>query len=292
VALKDADMRTPGGVSILPLGTRRFRPLERPGAGLTAGVGCQEMVVGGISPAPAEAGVGEVAGRSGVHGLTPRAAPGGGGGVCCCRRCISRGGRGAHPLADAGEVEYGEAAGAGPDGRRAPHHVVAYHALHRAAGELVLDLLHQLRHRPIASSRRRRRRGGGSGSALTGRSSWRGSRPLRRRTAATVSRVVVLLLRRGRGRAATVVVVPVVVAVIGAARAAVGRPGLRGRGSREGQDRAGGGVGARGRAGGRGGAGGAGAGAGAPLGAGGGGHGSTPAAAIGGGLHTAAGREG
>ena len=77
VALKDADVRAPGGVSVLPLSARRFRPLERPGAGLAAGVGREEVVVGGISPAAAEAGVGEVAGGGGVDELAPRAAPGG-----------------------------------------------------------------------------------------------------------------------------------------------------------------------------------------------------------------------
>lgn len=216
MALKDADVRAPGGVNILTLGAKGFRPLEGLGAGLAAGVGCEEMVVGGISLAPAEAGVGEVAGQGGVHGLTPRAAPGEGGGVCC-RGCVGGGGRGAHPLADAREVEYGETTAAGPDGRRPPHHVVADHALHRAAGELVLDLLHQLRHRPIAPSLHRRRRR----CVLTGRGRRRGSRPLRRRTAATVSCVVVLLLRRGGA-------VILVVAVVGTARAAAGRAGLRG----------------------------------------------------------------
>ena len=109
-------------------------------------------------------------------------------------------------------MEYGEAAAAGPDGRRPPHHVVADHALHRAAGELVLDLLHQLRHRPV-------------GPSLAGS----GGGPLRWRAVAMVSCVAVLLLRRG-GAA----IVPVV-AVIGAA---VARAGLRG-GRRDGQDRGG-----------------------------------------------------
>jgi hypothetical protein len=266
VALKDADVRTPGGVNILPLGARRFRSLERLGAGLAAGVGCEEMVVGGISPAPTEAAVAELAGRGGVHELTPRAAPGRGGRLCC-RGCIRSGGRVAHPLPDAGEVEYGEAAAAGPDGRRPPHHFVADHALHRTAGELVLDLLHQLRHRPISPSRRRCRRG----CAITETSRRRGSRTLRRWAPATVSCVVVLLLRRGRA-------VIVAVTVIRAAWAAAGRACLRGRSrgrGREGQDRAGG----------------RGGGAGSPH-MGGGDHGSTPAAAIGGGLHTAAGGEG
>jgi hypothetical protein len=307
VALQDTDVRAPGGISILPLGAKGFRPLKRLGAGLAAGVGSEEVVVGGLSPAPTEAGVCQIAGRGVIHGLASRTAPGRRVGVRC-RGGVGGGCRGAHPLANAGEVEDGEAAVAGPDGRRPPNHVVADHALHRAAGELVLDLLHQLRHRPIAPSRRRghRRRGrrartGGGGGRR------RGSLPLRRRPAAMATRVAVLLLmrsgaamvaraavvllvmRRGPAMEARVVVLLlrraagaaiVVVPVIGTARAPVGRAGLRGRG-REGQDWGAGGVGARGRGGG----------AGAPHGAGGGGHGSSPAAPIDGGLH-AAGRKG
>lgn len=76
VALQDTDVRAPGGISILPLGARRLRPLERLGAGLAAGVGSEEVVIGGLSPAPAEAGVGQVTGRGVIHGLASRAAPG------------------------------------------------------------------------------------------------------------------------------------------------------------------------------------------------------------------------
>lgn len=273
VALQDAYVRAPCGLSILPLGTRGFHPLERLGAGLATGVGREVVVVWGFSPAAAEAGVGEVACGGGVHELAPRAAPGGGGGVCS-RGCVGRRSWRAHPLADAREVEDGEAAVAGPDGRRPPHHVVADHALHRAAGELVLDLLHELRHGPIAPNcrchRRRRRR------SRTGRVRRRGRWPLRQRAAATVARRVVALLLGKRGAA--------IIAVVGAALAALVGAGLRGR-SREGQDW-GAGIWARSRA-----VGGA-RGARAPHRAGGGSHGSTPAAAIGGGLHAAAGREG
>lgn len=315
VALENADVRAPCGVSIITLGGRLWL-LKRLGAGLPARVGREEEIVGRIPSAPAEAGVVEVAGGSGEHGLAPGAAPGGGRGGL--GGAIGDGSRGARPLADAGEVEDGVAAAAGPDGRRPPHHVVADHALHRAPRQLVLDLLHQLRHRPISpdgsgsGSRSRRRRalvGGGSRGALR---EW--PRPLLTRPAAIASRVPVeVLLRRWRAaavaapagvvvlrrrraawmmdRAVTVllrwrvaaIVVVVVVPLVGAARASLGRAGLRCR-VWEWQDR---GVGARGGCG-------VGArdGAGAPHGAGGLGRGAATAAAIGGGLHAAAGREG
>lgn len=144
VALQDADVRAPGGgiVGGGALGGG-VRLLEGLGAGLAAGVRGEEEVVGGLAAAPAEAGVSEVTGRDGLHGLAPGAAPGGG-------RVgrVGGGSRGARPLADAGKVEDGEAAAAGPHGRRPPHHVVADHTLHRPPRQLVLDLLHQLRHRP------------------------------------------------------------------------------------------------------------------------------------------------
>jgi hypothetical protein len=151
VALQDTNVGTRDGVSILILGGR-LRILQRLGAGLTTGVGREEVIVGRLPSAPAEAGVGELAGGGGHDGLAPRAAPGGGrsglhGGV-------GDGGRGARPLADAGEVEDGVAAAAGPDGCGPPHHVVADHALHRAPRQLVLDLLYQLRNRAIAPKSR------------------------------------------------------------------------------------------------------------------------------------------
>ena len=130
VALEDAEVRAlrGGGSSsiVVVLGRGGAEGL---GAGLAARVRGEEEVVGGIAALAAEAGVRDVARRDGVHGLAPRAAPGGVGGV-------GDGGRGARPPADAGEVEDGVAAGAGPDG------VVADYALHRASGQLVL---HQLR---------------------------------------------------------------------------------------------------------------------------------------------------
>lgn len=156
-------MGAPGGCSVVGL-HGRVSLLEGLGAGLAAGVRREEEIVGWLAAAPAEAGVGELARGDGVHGLAPGAAPGG---VRVGR--VGGGRRGARPLADAGEVEDGEAAAAGPHRRRPPHHVVADHALHRPPRQLVLDLLHQLRHRPISPRRRlrrrhtRRRRRGGTG---------------------------------------------------------------------------------------------------------------------------------
>lgn len=125
VALQDTDVRAPGG-DVFHRGTlgSRICSVEGLGAGLATGVRCEEEIVWGITPTPTEAGVGDVASGNIVHGLAPRAAPGGGwvGGV-------GDGGRGARPLADAREVEDGEAAAAGPHGSRPPHHVVADHAL-------------------------------------------------------------------------------------------------------------------------------------------------------------------
>ena len=280
VALHDADVRAPGSSIIMgggTLGSRICSP-EGLGAGLPARVWGEEEVARGIPASAAEAGVGDVASRDVLHGLAPGAAPGGGrvGGV-------GDGGRGARPLANAGEVEDGEAAAAGPHGRRPPHHVVADHALHRPPGQLVLDLLNQLRHRP--APRRSCRRG------VRGRE----RSPLLRRGSAVASAVAVVgrspLLRRG-------------VAVVGvrAALAAVVRTGVGVR-VREGQ--VGGGVVmvvgggvvvvVRGAVGGdRTGVGGGGgrrsSGSGPPY-ATGGGRGWVAAAPIGGGLHAAAGRE-
>lgn len=210
-------MGAPGGCSVVGL-HGRVSLLEGLGAGLAAGVRREEEIVGWLAAAPAEAGVGELARGDGVHGLAPGAAPGG---VRVGR--VGGGRRGARPLADAGEVEDGEAAAAGPHRRRPPHHVVADHALHRPPRQLVLDLLHQLRHRPISPRRRLRRRhtrsagaaarvGAGAAcccrcccAAAAGR---RSGRPLLRRAAALAAtpmippaRATLLLLRsilRGR----------------------------------------------------------------------------------------------
>lgn len=211
-------MGAPGGCSVVGL-HGRVSLLEGLGAGLAAGVRREEEIVGWLAAAPAEAGVGELARGDGVHGLAPGAAPGG---VRVGR--VGGGRRGARPLADAGEVEDGEAAAAGPHRRRPPHHVVADHALHRPPRQLVLDLLHQLRHRPISPRRRlrrrhtRRRRRGGTGRSgrrmllplllLRRRRGRRSGRPLLRRAAALAAtpmippaRATLLLLRsilRGR----------------------------------------------------------------------------------------------
>lgn len=144
VALQDADMWAPAAF----IRGRCRVAVEGLAAGLAAGVGGEVEVVGGVAASAAEAGVGEVLGGGGLDGLAAGAAPGAaaavGGG---CGGEVGGGG-GAGPLADAMEVEDGETAGAGPDRGGAADHVVADHALDRAPRELILDLLHELRHRP------------------------------------------------------------------------------------------------------------------------------------------------
>lgn len=144
--------------------------IQRLTARLATGVGREVKIIGRIMPPATETRVGELACRNGLRGLAARAAPvaGGGGGG------IGRGRRGARPLADAVEVEDGEAAGAGPYRRRPPHHVVTDHTLHGAAGELVLYFVDELGDGGGIGARRRRRRGsvrppGGMGERAIGR---------------------------------------------------------------------------------------------------------------------------
>lgn len=117
---------------------------ERFPAWLAARMRRDEEIIGRIPPAAAETCIGEVFGCDVLHRLAPRTTPPAATGFRCRDSGVLCGGGGAGPLADAVEVEDGEAAPARPDRGRSPYHVVANHALHGATGELVLDLLHQL----------------------------------------------------------------------------------------------------------------------------------------------------
>lgn len=77
-------------------------------AGFATRVGGEIKIIGRIMPPATETRVRELAWWNGLRGLAPRASPIAGGG----KRGICRGSRGARPLADAVEVEDGEACGA------------------------------------------------------------------------------------------------------------------------------------------------------------------------------------
>lgn len=103
---------------------------KRSTAGIAAGVGSEPVLVGRIAFAAAETGIEEISSRGGVRGSASWAEPvSGGDGVRVS------------PVADAREVEDGEAGEAGPDRGGAADHVEADRALDGAAGNLVLQLL-------------------------------------------------------------------------------------------------------------------------------------------------------
>ncbi|KAG0465789.1 hypothetical protein HPP92_019953 [Vanilla planifolia] len=93
-----------------------------------------------------EARVREILSRDRLRRLASWAAPiaGYGGSRANGRGGIGGGGWRASPLADAMEVEDGEAGRAGPDRSGAADHIVADHTFDSAASEFVLDFLDEL----------------------------------------------------------------------------------------------------------------------------------------------------